>query len=129
MTPDDTAPPQPKLVSVSTLEQALDEFARERDWTQFHSPKNLVMALTGEVGELAELFQWMTEEQSKRAGKDEHTAEAVQEELADVLLYLVRLASVLGVDLDEAAKRKLKTNAIRYPVSKARGTSKKYTEI
>jgi len=119
----------PRLVDVQGLAQALAEFARERDWDQFHSPKNLVMALTGEVGELSEVFQWMTEEASTGAATDPKTAQAVRDEMADVLLYLVRLADVLGVDLNEAVQAKLRTNATKYPADKARGSSAKYTEM
>lgn len=116
-------------IDTPSLAKALDDFATERDWHQFHSPKNLVMALSGEVGELTEIFQWMTEDTSRLAGKDPATAEKVKEELADVLLYLVRLADVLGIDLNDAAIRKLQRNAEKYPADKARGSSKKYTEL
>ncbi len=88
------ASPPSSLVDVGQLAAALERFAAERNWAQFHSPKNLVMALTGEVGELSEIFQWMDEEQSKDAARHPDTAQAVQDELADVLMYLVRLASV-----------------------------------
>jgi NTP pyrophosphatase (non-canonical NTP hydrolase) len=81
------------------------------------------------VGELAEVFQWMTEEASKGAATDPRTAQNVKDELADVLLYLVRLSSVLGVDLDSAVRDKLVTNGLKYPVETARSSSKKYTEI
>ena len=118
-----------RLVDVDGLARALAEFARDRDWDQFHSPKNLVMALTGEVGELSEVFQWMTEEASKGAATNPKTAQAVRDEMADVLLYLVRLADVLGVDLNEAAQAKIKTNGNKYPADKARGSSAKYTEM
>ncbi|WP_205665062.1 nucleotide pyrophosphohydrolase [Caldimonas tepidiphila] len=107
--------PKPRLIDVSALESALQRFADDRDWNQYHSPKNLAMALTGEVGELVEVFQWLTEEQSKTVGSDPKTAQAVREELADVLLYLVRLSSVLGVDLNEAVTAKLALNAQKYP--------------
>jgi NTP pyrophosphatase (non-canonical NTP hydrolase) len=126
---DDYTLMEQSLVNVSRLAAALEVFATERDWAQFHSPKNLVMALTGEVGELAEVFQWMTEEASKGAATDPRTAQSVKDELADVLLYLVRLSSVLGVDLDSAVRDKLVTNGLKYPVETARGSSKKYTEI
>ena len=129
MSDDDYASTEQPLVNVSGLAAALEAFATERDWGQFHSPKNLVMALTGEVGELAEVFQWMTEEASKGAATDPRTAQSVKDELADVLLYLVRLSSVLGVDLDAAVRDKLVTNSLKYPVETARGSSKKYTEI
>lgn len=119
----------PKLVDAEPLAQALRRFAAERDWEQFHSPKNLVMALTGEVGELAEVFQWMSEADSKEAARDPRTAQPVREELADVLLYLVRTADVLGVDLNAAVTEKLRANAEKYPVEAARGTSRKYTDL
>ena len=115
------------LVDVAPLAARLEKFAAERDWAQFHSPKNLVMALTGEVGELNEIFQWMPEEAPRGAGRDPQTAQAVQDELADVLLYLVRLSSVLGVDLNAAVQQKLKANAQRYPADKVRGSSKKHS--
>jgi len=114
------------LVDVTRLAEELEQFATDRDWTQFHSPKNLVMALTGEVGELNEIFQWMSEEASKEAGRDAQTAKAIQDELADVLLYLVRLSSVLDVDLNAAVQQKLEANAKRYPADKVRGSSKKH---
>ncbi|MES2714644.1 MAG: nucleotide pyrophosphohydrolase [Pseudomonadota bacterium] len=117
------------LVDVKALAQALADFARERDWEQFHSPKNLVMALTGEVGELAEVFQWMSEDASKDAARDPRTAQSVRHELADVLLYLVRVADVLGVDLNAAAAEKLRLNTEKYPVGSARGNSRKYTDL
>jgi dCTP diphosphatase len=126
---DAATPPVPRLVDVGALAEALASFAEEREWGQFHSPKNLVMALTGEVGELSEVFQWINEEASKSAASHPQYARAIRDELADVLLYVVRLADVLGVDLNEAALHKLQTNAAKYPVSKARGSSKKYTEI
>lgn len=103
------------LINVAALETILQTFADERDWQQYHSPKNLAMALTGEVGELVEIFQWLTEAQSLEAAKTPATAQAVRDELADVLLYLVRLSSVLGVDLNEAVTQKLVKNAIKYP--------------
>ena len=115
----------PTLIDVTRLTEAVRAFAAERDWTQFHSPKNLAMALTGEVGELVEIFQWMTEDESRRAGDDPATAAHVRQELADVLIYLVRLADVLGVDLDAAVRDKLADNARRYPVEAARGHNRK----
>ncbi len=105
----------PRLIDVSALEVALQKFADERDWNQYHSPKNLAMALTGEVGELVEIFQWLTEEQSKAVAQDPNSSRAVRDELADVLLFLVRLSSVLGVDLNEAVSTKLMSNSQKYP--------------
>jgi len=119
--------PHAPLLEVTRLVEAIRAFAAERDWTQFHSPKNLAMALTGEVGELVEIFQWMTEDASRRAGDDPATAKHVRQELADVLIYLVRLADVLGVDLDAAVRDKLADNARRYPAQAARGHHRKST--
>jgi len=105
----------PRLVDVSALESLLQKFADDRDWQQYHSPKNLAMALTGEVGELVALFQWLTEEQSKTVTQEPKTTQAVRDELADVLIYLVRLSSVLGIDLNEAVTSKLAMNSKKYP--------------
>jgi dCTP diphosphatase len=103
------------LIDVSGLAQALNVFADERDWKRFHTPKNLALALTGEVGELVEIFQWLTEEESKRVASEPATARAVRDEVADVMIYLVRMASVLEIDLDEAVRKKLEANAAKYP--------------
>ena len=113
------------LVDVGRLAQTLRHFTAERAWDQFHSPKNLSMALTGEVGELVELFQWMSEADSRIALNDPKTAVAIKEELADVLIYLVRLADVLGADLNECVTAKLTLNAQKYPVDQVRGSSEK----
>jgi NTP pyrophosphatase (non-canonical NTP hydrolase) len=117
---------QKPLIDIDRLSVALDQFATDRDWHQFHSPKNLVMALTGEVGELTEIFQWMTEDQSRLAASDAKTAQPIKDELADVMLYLIRLSSVLEVDLNEAVTQKLQRNAEKYPADKVRGSSQKY---
>jgi len=117
------------LIDTTELAKALETFATERDWVQFHSPKNLVMALTGEVGELNELFQWLTEQQSIDLANDPERKQRVGEELADVLFYLVRVASVMGVDLNQAAVEKLALNAKKYPADKSRGSNKKYSEL
>jgi NTP pyrophosphatase (non-canonical NTP hydrolase) len=109
-----------------SLAVRLAEFARERDWDQFHSPKNLAMALAGEAGELLEHFQWLSEEQSRAL--DEATRRAVALEMADVLLYLVRLADRLDVDLVAAAHDKIALNARKYPVERCRGSARKYDE-
>lgn len=117
------------LVEVRGAAQTLREFAEARDWAQFHSPKNLVMALSGEVGELNEIFQWMTEADSFKAASSEATAKAVRDEIADVALYLIRLSDVLGIDLNEAVSSKLATNAAKYPVDLSRGVSTKYNKL
>ena len=105
----------------------LCSFAAERDWEQFHSPKNLAIALSVEASELLEHFQWLTEAESSIL--DKKTKVLVREELADVLLYLVRLADRLDVDLVDAARDKIKLNAKKYPVAKARGSHHKYTDL
>jgi NTP pyrophosphatase (non-canonical NTP hydrolase) len=107
------------------LTAALRRFADERDWGQFHTPKNLVMALAGEVGELIEHFQWLTPEESAEVTADPTRAAGIAEELADVFIYLVRLADVLGVDLGDAARAKLEANAQRYPADRVRGSADK----
>jgi dCTP diphosphatase len=104
-----------KIIDFTELEAVLQKFADDRNWQKYHSPKNLAMALTGEVGELVEIFQWHTEAESKSVANDPALARPVRDELADVLLYLVRLSSVLGVDLNEAVVHKLATNAQKYP--------------
>ncbi|MGE5452070.1 MAG: nucleotide pyrophosphohydrolase [Acidobacteriota bacterium] len=109
--------------SLNQLAARLKDFAQARDWGQFHSPKNLASALMVEAGELLEHFQWLTEDQSRNLGKD--TREAVALEMADVLLYLVQMSNVLGVDLVDAAQRKIDLNARKYPVEQAKGHSKK----
>lgn len=109
------------------IEQLLEEFAMKRDWNQFHSPKNLVMALAVEVSELLEEFQWLTEEQSANISSEKFVK--VRDELGDVLIYLVRLSSKLNIDLISAANEKMRKNEIKYPVDKSRGNSKKYTEF
>ena len=117
------------MAELDDLKQRLRNFAAARDWEQFHTPKNLAMALTGEVGELVELFQWLSEDASRRVANDPATARRVRDEIADVLVYLVRLAAVLGVDLDEALRSKLAANALKYPADRARGNAKKYSDL
>jgi dCTP diphosphatase len=115
------------MKELESLRDELRAFAAARDWGQFHSPKNLAMALSAEAGELLEVFQWLTEAQSRSLPPDAQAAAG--EEVADVLLYLLRLCDELGIDPIEAARRKLVANAAKYPVDKARGTSRKYTEL
>lgn len=103
------------MIDVSELQQQLREFADLRDWEKYHSPKNLVMAMSVEMAELMEHFEWMTEEQSLNLG--EETRQQVALEMADVMIYLVRMADRCGVNLDESVKRKLLLNAQKYPPS------------
>lgn len=112
---------------IDDLTARLAAFAAERDWDQFHSPKNLAAAMVVEAGEVLEHFQWRTEADS--LALDSATKSAVALELADVLLYLVRLADKLDIDLMTAAENKMTLNAQRYPVALSRGSSKKYTDL
>ncbi len=112
--------------SLTDLKNQLREFARNRDWEQFHSPKNLAMAMIVEAAELVEHFQWLTEAQSQALNPEQR--EQVAQELADVFLYLVRLADRLDIDLMDAAQRKLVINAQKYPADKVRGSAKKAGE-
>lgn len=109
---------------LTDLRDRLRHFAAERDWDQFHSPKNLAAALSVEAAELLEPFQWLTEEESRNP--DPAQLAAVREEMADVLLYLVRLADRLDVDLLAAAREKMVKNGEKYPVERARGSRRKY---
>jgi NTP pyrophosphatase (non-canonical NTP hydrolase) len=112
--------------SLELLRQKIADFAAARDWEQFHSPKNLSMALIAEAAELIEHFQWLTEEQSRRLPPERHAA--VGEELADILIYLVRSADVLGINLVEAAHNKMAKNGSRYPVAQAKGNARRASE-
>jgi dCTP diphosphatase len=111
------------MQSIDELRRQLREFARERDWEQFHSPKNLAMALIVEAAELVEHFQWLTQAESRSLDPDRR--EQVAQELADVFIYLVRLADRLDVDLLDAAERKIALNARKYPADKVRGSARK----
>jgi NTP pyrophosphatase (non-canonical NTP hydrolase) len=113
--------------SLTTLAEELRTFADERDWDQFHSPKNLAMALSIEVSELMEHFQWLTEEQSSVLPPKK--LQQVREEIGDVLIYLTRLADKLGIDLLQAAFEKLDVNRAKYPADMVRGSANKYTEL
>ncbi len=113
-------------MDIDEIQARLADFAKERDWEQFHSPKNLSMALAGEAGELLEIFQWLTQEQSRNL-PEEKMAE-LRDELADVTIYLIRLADKLGIDLFSAAEAKIARNKEKYPADKVRGSAKKYSE-
>jgi NTP pyrophosphatase (non-canonical NTP hydrolase) len=114
-------------MDLSELAQKLRNFAEERDWEQFHSPKNLSMALSVEVSELVEHFQWLTEEQS--SALEGEAISDVAEEIADIQIYLTRLADRLGVDIEDAVMKKLAVNADKYPVAKAHGNALKSTKF
>ena len=110
-------------LDISALQELLRRFAAERDWEQFHSPKNIVMALSVEAAELLEIFQWLTEAQSVEL--DAPTRVAVAEEIADVQIYLVRLADRLNIDIPQAVDEKLLHNASKYPADQVRGSAAK----
>lgn len=116
-------------MDISKIRETQRSFVKERDWEKFHSPKNLVMALAGETGELLEIFQWLSEKESFEIMKDSKKGEAVRHELADIFYYLCRLTDLLGVDLEKAFWEKLELNKKRYPASLVKGTAKKYTEL
>ena len=108
------------------LSQRLVKFAMDRDWDQFHAPKNLVMALSVEAAELTEHFQWLTEEQSHNLSKEK--LDEVAFEMADIYIYLTRLASKLEIDLPHYVDEKIEINENRYPIDKVKGSAKKYNE-
>jgi len=114
-------------MDLDDLAARLREFAVERDWEQFHAPKNLSMALAVEAAELMEHFQWLSEKESAALAPEAKRKAA--EELADVFIYTVRLAERLGVDLETAVEEKIRANAAKYPVEKSRGNKRKYTEL
>jgi NTP pyrophosphatase (non-canonical NTP hydrolase) len=114
------------ITSLASLRDRLREFARERDWDQYHTPKNLSMALIGEAAELVEHFQWVDGQESHLLSDGKR--ESVEEELADILIYLVRISDKLNVDLYQAAERKILINEKKYPAEKVRGSARKYTE-
>jgi dCTP diphosphatase len=112
---------------LNDLQRELREFAAQREWQRFHTPKNLVMALAGEVGELVELFQWLTPDES--ATIMTRQPERVREEIADVFAYLLQLADVLDVDLATALREKVQRNGLRYPVALSKGRADKYDQL
>jgi len=105
------------VVDITAVQQQLNEFAEVRDWVQFHSPKNLSMALAREASELLEIFQWMTEEASLAAKHDPKIKQHIGEELSDILLYAIRIADRLDIHLNEAIDNKMEINGRKYPTS------------
>ena len=112
--------------SLQDLREKVNTFVAERDWAQFHTPKNLAMAMIIEAAELVEQFQWDTPEESQQLSPEKR--EAVAHELADTFVYLLRIAEVLNIDLIDAANKKIALNALKYPVDKVKGSNAKYTE-
>jgi len=117
----------PPPASLEELKQHIRTFAIERGWERYHNPKNLAMALIGEAGELVERFQWLSPEESVQLSPERH--EQVRQEIADVLIYLTRLADLLDIDMLQAASDKIELNGQRYPVDKAWGNAAKYDEL
>jgi dCTP diphosphatase len=115
-------------MDIKTWQKRLEIFASERDWEQFHTPKNLASALTVEAAELLEQFQWLTAEGSTVDSLSDKKLDAIQQEIADVGIYLLRICDVLGIDLERAIGRKLEINAEKYPVELAKGNATKYTD-
>jgi NTP pyrophosphatase (non-canonical NTP hydrolase) len=115
--------------TISDLKARVLAFSRERDWEQFHSPKNLSMALAAEAGELMEHFLWVDSSASQERSREAARRRRIEEEIADVVIYSLEFANVTGIDLAGAIEAKLAANALKYPVDKARGRSEKYTEL
>jgi len=115
--------------SIAQLKRRVRQFARQRDWEQFHAPKNLSMALAAEAAELMEHFLWSTPQASRRIVRDRAKRARIAEELADVVIYSLEFANVTGLDLAAAIEKKMAANARKYPVEKARGRAEKYTEL
>lgn len=111
------------------LDQDITQFVKERDWEQFHSVKNLTMALNVESSELMEIFQWLSEEKSNDVKSDPKILSKVEDEVADVFVYLMRILNKTEIDLEKAVRNKMKKNADKYPVELSKGNSKKYDEL
>ena len=113
-------------MDIKQIQQQLSKFASDRDWEQFHTPKNLTMALSVEASELVEIFQWLTPEQSSNL--NDKQMNAVNEEVADVAIYLLRLCDVLDINLSDVVENKIKVNGEKYPVDLSKGNAKKYNQ-
>lgn len=118
-----------EVTTVNHLKDRVREFISDRDWGQFHDPKNVSMALASEVGELLDLFRWVKSEDSFQVLEDDETRDAVRMEIADIAMFLVDFASICNIDLTTAIDEKMRINALRYPVEQAKGIAKKYTEL
>tara|TARA_B100001057_G_scaffold452386_1_gene496203 strand:- start:1021 stop:1374 length:354 start_codon:yes stop_codon:yes gene_type:complete len=112
-------------MNIEKLKNIIAEFAKERDWDKFHNPKNLVMALSSEVGELSDIFQWLNPEESEKKLSNKNK-ELAKEEIADILIYLIRLSDKLDIDLENEVMEKIKKNSIKYPVELSKGNAIKY---
>ncbi|MBL80202.1 MAG: nucleotide pyrophosphohydrolase [Nitrosomonadaceae bacterium] len=113
-------------MDINNIQEKLAVFSDQRDWNQFQSPKNLSMGLVREASELLEIFQWLTEQQSREIVNSDKQMLLVKEEIADVFLFLARLADILNIDIEKAALQKIKINKIKYPISLSKGNMEKY---
>jgi dCTP diphosphatase len=116
------------IIDINQLKQLQQEFSNVRDWDKFHTPKNLAMALTCESAELLELFQWLNEDESRTAHENAVLKEKTSHELADIMLYLIRIADLMKINLNEAIQQKLTLNNKKYPAEQVKGSAKKYDE-
>lgn len=115
-------------INVTLWKKKINHFVKEREWEKFHTPKNIASALSVEASELLEIFQWLTPEESVSIIKNKKINKAISEELSDILVYTIRLADLLKIDLNKSMARKFKINKEKYPKHKVRGSAKKYTE-
>jgi len=127
MSQEDQRTPPTEWPELAEFKGTFRQFVTERDWAQFHSPKNLAMALAGEAGELLELFQWLTQEESRNLPDD--AKQAVAHEIADIQIYLAAISDRLGIDIGPAVADKMKLNAEKYPADLARGAALKYSKL
>jgi NTP pyrophosphatase (non-canonical NTP hydrolase) len=118
-----------KVIDIEKMLNAQRKFSKDRDWDQFHTPKNLAIALNVEASELMEIFQWLKDDESKTITDNETKAQKIKEEMADVLYYLIRMADILKIDLEKEFWNKLTQNEAKYPIEKSHGNAKKYTEF
>lgn len=116
-------------IDITKMQSIINDFANERDWKQFHTPKNISMALNIEASELMEIFQWLTPEESCLITKDPMKKACVEDEISDVFIYLLRMADLLKIDIEKSVMNKIKKNALKYPIDKSKGNSKKYNEL
>ena len=113
-------------MDIKHYQQIIDSFVKDRNWDKFHSPKNLTMALSGEVGELSDILQWLTEEESMKENLNEKILSLVKEELADIFIYLIRIADKLDINIEEEVKNKIKLNEEKYPIHLSKNNATKY---
>ena len=115
--------------TIQQLKDSVMDFIKEREWQPFHDPKNVAMALASEVGELLDLFRWVKSDQAFKLLEDQETLGSVREELADIAMFIFDFATICDIDLTEAVNEKMRLNAKRYPIEKARGIAKKYNQL